>query len=39
MDHKQRNQGREQSAQGPVLYVAFELADSSWKMAFSNRFP
>ncbi len=26
MDHKQGKQVREQSAQGPVLYVAFELA-------------
>ena len=29
MDHKQGNQSREQSAQGPVLYVAFELASST----------
>ena len=26
MDYKQGNQSREQSAQGPILYVAFELA-------------
>ncbi len=36
MDHKQGNQSREQSAQGPVLYVAFELANSTWKMACSD---
>ncbi len=36
MDQKQGNQSREQSAQGPVLYVAFELANSTWKMACSN---
>lgn len=36
MDHKQGNQGREQSAQVPVLYVAFELANSTWKMACSD---
>jgi hypothetical protein len=29
VDHKQGNQGREQSAQVPVLYVAFELANST----------
>lgn len=36
MEHKQRNQGREQSAQGQVLSVAFELANSTWKMACSD---
>ena len=36
MDHKQGNQRREQSAQGPVLYVAFELANSAWKLACSD---
>jgi transposase len=36
MDHKQGNQSREQSAQVPVLYVAFELANSSWKLACSD---
>ena len=36
MDHKQGNQSREQSAQRPVLYVAFELANSTWKMACSD---
>jgi transposase len=36
MDHKQENQDREQSARGPVLYVAFELANSTWKMACSD---
>jgi transposase len=36
MDHKQGNQSREQSAQVPVLYVAFELAISSWKLACSD---
>jgi transposase len=33
MDHKRRNQDREQSGQVPVLYVAFELANDTWKMA------
>jgi transposase len=36
MDHKQENQSREQSAQVPVLYVAFELANSTWKLACSD---
>jgi transposase len=36
MDHKQGNQSQEQSARGPVLYVAFELANSTWKMACSD---
>ena len=36
MDHKQGNQSREKSAQAPVLYVAFELANSIWKMACSD---
>jgi transposase len=36
MDHKQGNPSREQSTQGPVLYVAFELANSTWKMACSD---
>jgi len=36
MDHKRGNQSREQSAQVPVLYVAFELANSSWKLACSD---
>ena len=36
MEHKQGNQSREQSAQGPVLYVAFELANSTWKLACSD---
>jgi transposase len=36
MDHKQGNQSREQSAPGPVLYVAFELANSTWKLACSD---
>ena len=36
MDQKQGNQRREQSAQGPVLYVAFELANSAWKLACSD---
>jgi len=34
MDHKQGN--REQRAQAPVLYVAFELANNTWKMACSD---
>jgi transposase len=33
MDHKRGNQDREQSGQVPVLYVAFELANDTWKMA------
>jgi transposase len=33
MDHKQVNQSREQSAQVAGLYVAFELANSTWKLA------
>ena len=36
MDHQQGNQDREQRAQVPVLYVAFELANSTWKMACSD---
>jgi transposase len=36
MDHKQGNQSREQSNQLPVLYVAFELANSTWKLACSD---
>jgi transposase len=36
MDHKQGNQSREQSAQVPVLYVAFELSNSTWKLACSD---
>jgi hypothetical protein len=36
MDQKQGNQNREQSAPVPVLYVAFELANSSWKLACSD---
>ena len=36
MDHKQENQSRKQSAQAPVLYVSFELANSTWKMACSD---
>jgi transposase len=36
MDHKQGNQSREESAQVPGLYVAFELANSTWKLACSD---
>jgi transposase len=36
MDHKQRNQSRGQSIQLRVLYVAFELANSTWKLACSD---
>jgi transposase len=36
MEHKQGNLGREQKAQEPVLYIAFELANSTWKLACSN---
>jgi hypothetical protein len=36
MDHKQGTLDREKSAPGPFLYVAFELANSTWKMACSD---
>ena len=36
MDQKQGNQNREHSAPVPFLYVAFELANSSWKLACSD---
>jgi transposase len=36
MDHRQGTLDREKSASGPVLYVAFELSNSSWKMACSD---
>jgi transposase len=36
MDHKHGNQSREQSTRVPVLYVAFELANSTWKLACSD---
>lgn len=36
MDHKQRTLEQEKSALVPVLYVAFELANSTWKMACSD---
>ena len=36
MDHKQVNQRREESVQVPGLYVAFELANSTWKLACSD---
>jgi transposase len=36
MDQKQGNQNREHSAPVPVLYVAFELANSSWRLACSD---
>ncbi len=36
MDHKQGTSNREKSALVPVLYVAFELANSSWRLAYSN---
>ena len=36
IDHKQENQSWKQSAQAPVLYVSFELANSTWKMACSD---
>ena len=36
MDHKQGNLGREKNGMVPVLYVAFELANSTWKMACSD---
>jgi len=36
MDQKQAEQVLEQRGQVPVLYVAFELANSTWKMACSD---
>ena len=36
MDHKQGTLDRGKGAPGPVLYVAFELANSTWKMACSD---
>jgi transposase len=36
MDQKQAEQALEKGAQVPVLYVAFELANSTWKMACSD---
>jgi transposase len=36
MDQKQGTLSRDKSAPGPVLYVAFELANSTWKLACSN---
>lgn len=36
MEHKQGTLDREQSAPVPVLYVGFELSNSTWKMACSD---
>jgi transposase len=36
MDQKQGTLSRDKSAPGPVLYVAFELANSTWKLACSD---
>ena len=36
MDHKQRTLDQKKSAPLPVLYVAFELANSTWKLACSD---
>ena len=36
MDQKQGTLSRDKSAQVPVLYVAFELANSTWKLACSD---
>jgi transposase len=36
MDHTQGTSDRGKSASGPVLYVAFELSNSTWKMACSD---
>ena len=36
MDQKQGNLDQARNAQAPVLYVAFELANSTWKMACSD---
>jgi transposase len=36
MDHKQGTLDRGKSASSPVLYVAFELANSTWRMACSD---
>jgi hypothetical protein len=36
MDHKQGTLDRGKSASGPVLYVGFELSNSTWKLACSD---
>jgi transposase len=36
MDHKPGTLDRGKSASGPVLYVAFELSNSTWKLACSD---
>ena len=36
MDQKQGTLSRDKSAPAPVLYVAFELANSTWKLACSD---
>jgi len=36
MDQKQGTLDRDKSAPVPVLYVAFELANSTWKLACSD---
>jgi transposase len=36
MDQKQGTLDRGKSASGPVLYVAFELSNSTWKLACSD---
>lgn len=36
MDQKQATAEKELTTKGPVLYVAFELGNSTWKLAFSD---
>jgi transposase len=36
MDHKQGTLDRGKSAPGPLLYVAFELSNTTWKLACSD---
>jgi transposase len=36
MDHQQKTLDRGKSAWGPVFYVAFELSNSTWKLACSD---
>ena len=36
MNQKQGTLDRDKNAPGPVLYVAFELANSTWKMSCSD---
>ena len=36
MDQKQATPEKELTTRFPVLYVAFELGNSTWKLAFSD---